>query len=104
MYVSRKGRVVITDVPTFDNGPDPFHDGLVRVVRNKKYGFANCKGELVVPAKYDGAMSFEKGFAKVCQGCQDRCADPDCEHRIFAGGQWFEIDTRGNILAGKKRD
>ena len=50
MYVSRKGKVVIWGVPVMDNGADSFHDGLVRIVRNGKYGFANRGGEVVIPA------------------------------------------------------
>jgi hypothetical protein len=99
MYVSRRGIVVVQRVQTMDNGPDSFHDGLVRVIRNKKYGFANRKGELVIPPVYDGAMSFENGKAKVCKGCDSKCADRDCEHHFLAGGEWFQIDTKGSVVA-----
>ena len=98
MYVSRRGIVVIKGVPTMDNGPDTFHDGLVRVIKNGKYGFANSKGQLVVPASYDGALNFEHGKAKVCKGCISKCADTGCEHRTFAGGEWFLVDTRGTPI------
>src|SRR6266404_268972 len=53
MYVSRTGEVVIRGVPTMDNWADTFHGGLVRVVRNNKYGFSNRKGQLVISAVYD---------------------------------------------------
>jgi hypothetical protein len=102
IYVNRKGLVVVKGVPTMDNGPDSFHDGLVRVVRNNKYGFANRRGHLVIPAVYDGAMNFEKGKARVCKGCEDKCADAShdaCEHHFFAGGEWFEVDTKGTAVA-----
>src|SRR5579863_3563603 len=33
MYVARTGRVVVSGVPTMDNGPDSFHNGLVRAVK-----------------------------------------------------------------------
>jgi len=33
MYVSRSGIVAVQGVPTMDNGPDSFHDGLVRVIQ-----------------------------------------------------------------------
>ena len=36
----------------------------MRFVRDKKYGFANRKGEIVVPPIYDGAMNFENGIAR----------------------------------------
>jgi hypothetical protein len=100
MYVNRKGRVVIRGVPVMDNGADWFHNGLVRIVRNGKYGFANRRGQLVISPVYDGALNFEKGLATVCQGCKSKCSAPnDCEYHIFAGGHWFQIDTKGTVVA-----
>src|SRR5947209_5385978 len=46
MYVDGRGKVVIIGVPTFDNGPDEFQDGLVRFVKNHKYGFADRNGKI----------------------------------------------------------
>ena len=98
MYVSRKGKAVVRDVPTVDNGPDLFHDGLVRVLSHQKYGFANRKGQLVIPLTYDGAINFDNGKAKVCKGCESKCSGADCERHVFAGGEWFQIDTQGTIV------
>jgi hypothetical protein len=98
MYVSRSGKVVVAGVPSMDNWADSFHDGLVRVVRSGKYGFANRQGQVVIPAIYDGAMNFEKGRALVCNGCESKAAAPGSEHHFFAGGEWFRIDTKGTVL------
>ncbi|MGB2624201.1 MAG: WG repeat-containing protein [Candidatus Acidiferrum sp.] len=100
MYVNREGRAVITGVPVMDNGADWFHDGLVRIVRNGKYGFANRRGQVVISPVYDGALNFEKGLATVCKGCKSKCTAPhNCEYHVFAGGEWFQIDTRGTVVA-----
>jgi hypothetical protein len=99
MYVSRAGKVLITGVPVMDNGADTFHDGLVRVVKNNKYGFSNRQGRLVIPAVYDGAMNFENGKAKVCNHCTNKCVDQSCEYHAFSGGQWFVIDTKGTVVS-----
>jgi len=96
MYVSRSGKVVIKGVPVMDNGADSFHDGLVRIVRNGKYGFANRAGHIVIPAIYDGAMNFENGSATVCKGCQ---MSREGEYHFFSGGDWFRINIKGSILA-----
>jgi hypothetical protein len=104
MYVSRGGKIVISSVPVMDNWADSFHDGLVRIVRNGKYGFANRRGQVVVPPIYDGASNFEKGRATVCKGCESKCADHDCEHHFFAGGEWFRINTKGTVLARLRPD
>jgi hypothetical protein len=98
MYVNRRGKVVISVVPTFDNGPDEFHEGLVRFIENQKYGFADPKGKIVVPPQYDGAMPFEGGRAKVCVGCAEKCVDRECEYHVFSGGKWFSVDKNGKTL------
>lgn len=95
MYVDRKGLVVVTGVAAFDNWADRFHDGLVRVTRDNRFGYANRAGTLVIPAVYDGAFNFEKGTAVVCQGCKAHC---DGEHCGFEGGRWMRIDTRGRVV------
>jgi WG containing repeat len=96
MYVSRTGRVVVSGVPVMDNWADSFHEGLVRIVRNGRYGFANRRGQIVIPPVYDGAMNFEKGRAAVCKGCTDTCVG---EYHLFKGGEWFQINTKGTVLA-----
>lgn len=96
MYVNRHGDVVVSSVPTFDNGADTFHDGLVRLVKNGKYGFANRKGRVVIEAIFDGAMNFEGGYAKVCRGCVLKPSGADSEHSSFVGGLWVLIDKKGD--------
>ena len=96
LYADRRGRIIVTGVPEFDNSADSFHDGLVRVMHDEKYGFANRAGILVIPAVYDGALNFEKGTALVCNQCKTRCED---EHCWFTGGQWQRIDKHGRIVA-----
>lgn len=98
MYVNRRGQVVINGVPAFDNGPDQFHNGLVRFVAEHKYGFADQRGNVVIPARYDGALPFDKGRAKVCLRCVEKCADNACEHHIFSGGEWLFLNTYGLAL------
>ena len=106
MYVDRKGRVVISGVPISDNWADSFSDGLVRTVVNEKYGFADRKGKIVITPKYDWASPFKHGSAQVCIGCHETCvkpdnmeADPDCEHTMVTGGEWFKINRAGRVVA-----
>jgi hypothetical protein len=89
----------ISGVPTMDNWADTFHNGLVRVVRNEKYGFSDRRGQLVIFPVYDGAMNFESGKAKVCNGCTSKCVELECEYHVFSGGEWFEIDTTGTVVS-----
>ena len=97
MYVNRKGRVVVSGVAAVDNWADGFHDGLVRIIKNGKYGFANQRGTVVISPVYDGALNFENRIAEVCRGCG--CDDHHAEHCTLVGGEWFRIDTHGRVLA-----
>jgi WG repeat protein len=109
LYVNRKGRVVISGVPTFDNWADEFSDGVVRTVVDGKYGFANRRGRIVIKPAYDWASRFDHSHAEVCNHCREMCAmpggavelqsAPGCDHRIMVGGEWFQIDKKGRIMA-----
>lgn len=89
-YVRREGRALV--VPTFDNFPDEFNSGLVRVRIGEKLGFANRHLKVVVPATYDGAFPFAKGRSWVCNGC---VSVSDGEHSFYKGGTALCIDKRG---------
>jgi hypothetical protein len=106
MYVDRKGHVVVKDVPVADNWAEKFSDGLVPFVVNKKFGYADRQGKIVIEPKYDGYSQFENGYAVVCVGCRETCAPteppetmPECEHRISTGGEWYKIDKQGRVVA-----
>ena len=94
VYVNREGRIVIRYVALMDNGADPFHHGLVRLERSGKYGFADPKGRIVVPIRYDGAMNSDEYGPSICVGCK---AEGDGEYHYFTGGQWFTLDSGGRL-------
>lgn len=90
-YVRRDGRALL--VPTFDNGPDEFADGLVRVRLGDKLGYADRRLKLVIPAIYDGAHPFTGKRAWACIGCTPVS---DGEHSWYRGGQTVCLDPRGH--------
>ena len=51
----------VKDVAPFDNGASYFHSGLVRVMRDGKYGLASDLGILTTPL-YDGMNEFDKDY------------------------------------------
>lgn len=89
-YVRRNGRALV--VPTFDNAPDEFIDGLVRVRIGEKLGYANRRLKVVIPAIYDGAYRFGNGRAWACIGC---VSVSDGEHSWYREGQAICIDRSG---------
>jgi len=87
---------ILFDLVSFDNGPDYFKEGLTRVKRNGKMGYANKKGEVVIPCQYAYAGWFENGVAKVTFEAKEYL-DLD-EHRRVESDTWFEIDKQGNRI------
>jgi hypothetical protein len=52
--------------PQFDN-VGRFSEGLAAVELNKKYGFIDRTGSIVIPFHFDYAYSFSEGLAQVTQ-------------------------------------
>lgn len=86
---------VLFDLVLFDNGPEEFHEGLLRVKRNNLMGFANAFGEIVIPCQYDYAYNFENGKAKVTYNAR---FEKDLDHTKVESDEWFWIDANGNKL------
>lgn len=91
--IDRNERILF-DVFYFDNYPDEFSDGLFRVIRNEKIGYANEYGRIVIPCQFQCAYRFENGRAKVALHCKEFLGD--CEHKAPESDEWFYIDKKGN--------
>lgn len=87
---------ILFDIVMFDNGPESFHDGLLRVLRNGKMGYANRFGQIVIPCIYDYAKWFENGQAEVTFKAKEYI-DME-EHRRVESDEWFKIDKKGNTI------
>lgn len=78
-----------------DNGPDYIKDGLFRVIRHGKIGYANKYGEVVIPCQFDCAYYFENGKAKVSNNCK---TVKDYEYHRWISDDWYYIDKQGNRI------
>lgn len=92
-YINKASKLV--RVHYYDNGADPFKEGLARTIDKNKFGFINKQLSLVIPHKYDFAFPFINGRSLVCNGCTQR---PDGEHKNIGGGKWGYIDKHGNEI------
>ncbi len=64
-FIDPSGKV-IAKAHAMDNGPDYFQDKLARIIgTNKKVGFIDSTGKIVIPPKFDHAMPFCDGTAQV---------------------------------------
>lgn len=95
------GRNNLFTIFTYDNGPDYESQGLIRIVENEKIGFANLKGEIIIPPQYDAALPFNDGLAAICEGC---IKIKTGEHKELIEGLWGFIDKEGTLIIPPKYD
>jgi len=64
-YINPSGKMIAI-AHAMDNGPDYFQDKLARIIgKNKKVGYIDDTGKIVIAPKYDEAMPFCDGTADV---------------------------------------
>ena len=86
---------VLYEVFMFDNGPDYVEEGLFRIVKDGKMGFANEDGKIVIEPKYDFAYPFENGKSKVTFDAKFTKED---EMTRVESDSWFFINKEGNKI------
>lgn len=110
--MDRKGNLKFETV-FFDNGPDYYEEGLARFLKDRKIGFHNQSGQVIVQANYDFAAPFKQGHALVCNGCWaaysenpkfSPLASSFCdiklrdEYKSILGGKWGAINLKGELV------
>ena len=80
---------------TYENGADPFSDGLARTSVNGKVGFFNINLDIILKPIYDFAFPFHEGKAEICTGCKEK---KEGEHSMLDGGKWQKIDRNGLVI------
>lgn len=90
---------LLYSVFTFDNGPDYIVEGLFRIIRDGKIGYANKYGEVVIPCQYDCAYYFENGKAKVSNNCK---TIKEGDYYRWLSDDWYYIDKQGNRINNYK--
>ncbi len=80
----------------FDNGPDYVEDGLFRFIENGKIGFANLKGEKIIPASFDFANPFSEGLTAYAIGGKRHYRKND-----ETGENWYWVGAYEKGLVNK---
>jgi hypothetical protein len=91
MAIDRQGRELF-EVMWYDNGPDYFADGLIRIIKNGKIGYADDKGRMVIAPQFQCALPFANGRARVALTCKTVL---EGEHSRWESDDWFYIDKEG---------
>lgn len=84
------------EVYKYDNGPDYPSEGLFRIVgKDGLIGFADTKGNLVIPPRYKFAYPFTNGKAKVTDTgtLMIDSQDIDC-HEYWQSDKWYLISRK----------
>ena len=84
--------------------PDDLIENKIRIVdENKKIGFANSKGEIIIPPKYEQVSTFHKGKAIIGQRCKlipwiEHPKENDCHHYSVKCEEHGYINEKGEII------
>ena len=96
--IDRKEKILYQVFP-FDNGPDRPSEGLFRIVKDNKIGYADIKtGEVVIQPQYPCAYPFATGKAQVAIKCDEI---KSVEYSIWESKDWFWIDKTGKKWSPK---
>ncbi len=88
-------KTVVYEVFMYDNGPDYASEGLIRVVKNGKIGYADAKTyAIVIEPQFDCAFPFENGKAKVSNQCRTVQED---EYSVWESDAWQYVDKQGKL-------
>lgn len=80
------------EVFRYDNGPDYIKNGVFRILKNGKIGYANIKGNIVIEPQFECAYPFEGAFAKVSNTCE---IVPDGDYSAWKSDNWYSINKEG---------
>jgi len=91
----------------WDNGIDFYQSGLIRIQDNKRIGFADTTGKIIISPTYDFVTPFEGNYAVflsdgkyVCWN--EKVADSLCEHMRWKGGYWGIINKHNDTVVAPK--
>ncbi len=90
-----KTNTKLFDVYKYDNGPDYISEGLFRILKNGKIGYANRNGTIVIEPRFSCALPFKNGRAKVSLDCKQIT---EGEHSRWESEHWFYIDLKGHQI------
>ena len=60
LALNKNGSILFTIYP-FDNGPDYPSEGLFRIIKNGRIGFANELGKIIIEPQFSAALPFRGG-------------------------------------------
>ena len=89
---------ILFDVYKVNDKPDVIRNGVFRIIKDGKIGYANEEGTIVIAPQYECAFPFFNEKARVALHCTKASGG-----KILSQGsnQWFFIDSQGTPLDTK---
>jgi hypothetical protein len=95
MVIDKTGKKILSPF-IYDNGPDYVVENVYRVVdNNKKMGFADLDGNIVIPTKYEFVSEFKDSMACFGSGYK---LEKQGEVSLMTGGKWGFINHKGDTI------
>ena len=86
---------ILFEIFSVDNGPDYVEDGLFRIIKDGKIGYADLDGNIIIEPQFKCAFAFDNGFAEVSNDCWE---EQTGEYTLWKSNNWITIDTIGNVV------
>ena len=89
----------------FENEVDELHENKIRIINSeKKVGFANEKGKIIIKAQFDTASPFSNGYAIVGQHCKNIPWSSEenhsgCNHYSVICKSYGYINSDGKLIS-----
>ena len=94
-FIDRNGETLTIRPYVYDNGPDYFQEGLARFWLDRKIGFIDERGRIVIAASFQYVTPFSDSLAAFCTGCY---SVESGEHSFPAGGKWGFTNRQGDVV------
>lgn len=94
--INRKGEILFDAFIYGDVQLDQYSEGLVRILQNKKIGYADKTGKIIIKPKYKCAFPFINGKAKVANDCEE--TKDELNHSKWKSNSWFYINKNGEKI------
>jgi WG containing repeat len=98
VLIDKQGKHIHKILP-FDNGPDYTSEGIYIIIKDGKIGYIDSiTSKVLIDPKFDCALPFENGKAKVSLECKTFKAFSGDEHPSWQSDKWVYIDRTGKIV------
>lgn len=103
IYAINRAEKILFEVFNCDSGPDYVCEGLFRIKKDGKIGFANLNGDIVIPPRFEQVWPFKEDRARYCKGGHtEKYLRGEID--LIVGAKWGFIDKNGKEVIPAQYD